>query len=295
MKLFITGGTGFLGAHVLNLAVAASHTVVAPRRVGSQPRIPVSPKVHWIHGDLERRYARELEGCDALIHLAAHGVLELSPGWEDCFRVNVLQSLRLWEDAIDAGVGRLILAGSCSEYGRSGEAYERLPTTAPLLPTGPYHAAKAAATLAAVGLCHERKVAVGILRPFHLFGEGEAPTRFWPQLAAAARSGADFTMTAGDQVRDFTPVTLAAQCFLNAATTRTMTPGEPWVENVGTGIATSLRDFAAGEWQRLGAKGALRLGQRAHRAGEVMRYVAEVAASPKAAGAAPNLPLHPEG
>jgi nucleoside-diphosphate-sugar epimerase len=121
---------------------------------------------------------------------------------------------------------------------------------------------------------------VGILRPFHLFGEGEAPTRFWPQLVAAARSGADFTMTAGDQVRDFTPVALAAQRFVAAATTQALSPGEPWIENVGTGKATSLRDFAAAEWQRLGATGALRIGQRAHRAGEVMRYVAQVSASP---------------
>jgi len=176
MKLFITGGTGFLGAHVLNLAVAAGHHVVAPRRNGSQPRIPVSAEVHWIPGGLERRFERELEGCDALIHLAAHGVLEPSPAWEECFRVNVLQSLRLWQDALAAGVGRLVVAGTCSEYGKSGEAYANLPPTAPLLPTGSCHAAKAAATMAAIGHGHECQARVAILRPFHLFGEGEAPS-----------------------------------------------------------------------------------------------------------------------
>ena len=176
MKLFITGGTGFLGTHVLNLAIAAGHTVVAPRRAGSQPRIPVSPEVHWIPGGLERRFERELEGCDALIHLAAHGVLDPSPAWEECFRVNVMLALRLWEDALAAGVGRLVIAGTCSEYGRSGEAYANLPPTAPLLPTGPYHAAKAAATMAAIGHGHECQARVAILRPFHLFGEGEAPS-----------------------------------------------------------------------------------------------------------------------
>ena len=206
MKLFVTGGNGFLGAHVLNLAIAEGHTVVAPQRTGSRPRILVSPRVQWIPGGLERRYAAELAGCDALIHLAAHGVLEANPSWQECFQVNVLQSLRLWEDALAAGVGRLVIAGTCSEYGKSGEAYSRLPPTAPLMPTGPYHASKAAATMAAIGLCYERKVSVAILRPFHLFGEGEAPSRFWPQLVTAARSGADFTMTAGDQIRDFVPV-----------------------------------------------------------------------------------------
>ena len=144
MKLCITGGTGFLGTHVLNLAIAAGHTVVAPRRAGSQPRIPVSPEVHWIPGGLERRFERELEGCDALIHLAAHGVLEPNPDWQESFTVNVLQSLRLWQDALAAGVDRLVVAGTCSEYGKSGEAYANLPPTAPLLPTGSYHASKPA-------------------------------------------------------------------------------------------------------------------------------------------------------
>lgn len=287
MNLFITGGTGFLGAHLLNLAVAAGHTVVAPRRTGSRPRIPVSPEVHWIPGSVEQRCDWDLRGCDALIHLAAHGVIDPSPTWEDCFRVNVLSSLQLWIEALDAGVGRLIIAGTCSEYGRTGEAHERIPTSAPLLPTGPYHAAKAAATMAAIGLCHERHVSVAILRPFHLFGEGESPTRFWPQLRAAARSGGDFEMTQGDQVRDFTPVAAAAQAFLEAATKRALRPGEPWIENVGTGEGSSLADFARREWRRLGATGALRIGHRGHRVDEVMRYVAQVHPPSEASGAAP--------
>jgi nucleoside-diphosphate-sugar epimerase len=277
MKLFVTGGTGFLGAHVLNLAVAARHAVVAPRRPGSRPRINVSPEVQWVEGGLERAYDRELAGCDALIHLAAHGVLEPSPDWDACFHQNVQLPLRLWQQAVNAGVPRLVIAGTCSEYGRSGETHDTLPPTAPLLPTGPYHAAKAAATMAAIGFCHERQVSVAILRPFHLYGDGEAPARFWAQLQAAARSGADFVMTSGEQVRDFTPVTLAAQTFLDAATQWTLPPGEPRIENVGTGEATSLRDFARREWERLGARGELRLGHRAQRPGEVMRYVAQKA------------------
>lgn len=276
MKLFVTGGTGFLGAHVLNAAAAAGHTVVAPRRLNAEPRIAVSKDINWIAGSLEQRYDEELAGCDAMIHLAAHGVLETAPAWEECFRVNVLLSLRLWEQALRAKVRRLVIAGTCSEYGKSGEAYEKLPTTAPLLPTGPYHASKAGASMAAIGLCHQHRWEVAILRPFQLYGEGEAPTRFWAQLQAAARSGSDFEMTAGDQIRDFTPVSVATRAFLHTATTRSIIAGQPLIENIGTGNATSLRDFAWEEWQRLGGTGQIRFGHKPHRAGEVMRYVAQV-------------------
>jgi nucleoside-diphosphate-sugar epimerase len=276
MKLFVTGGTGFLGAHVLNAAAAAGHTVVAPKRPGSEPRIAVSKAISWISGSLEQRYDKELEGCDVLMHLAAHGVLEQTPAWEECFRVNVLLPLRLWEQAIRAKVRRLVIAGTCSEYGKSGEAYPRLPPTAPLLPTGAYHASKAGATMAAIGLCHQHCWEVAILRPFQLYGEGEAPTRFWAQLHAAAISGGDFKMTAGDQIRDFTPVSLAARAFLHAATTRSVIAGQPLIENIGTGKAISLRDFARDEWRKLGGKGNLLFGHKPHRPGEVMRYVAQV-------------------
>ena len=59
-----------------------------------------------------------------------------------------------------------------------------IPTDAPLEPTGPYHASKAAATMAALGLAVDRKLSLSVLRPFHVFGEGEEETRFWPAQCA---------------------------------------------------------------------------------------------------------------
>jgi nucleoside-diphosphate-sugar epimerase len=276
VKIFLTGGTGFLGSHVIRLATQAGHEVIAPFRRAAGNRPFASPDARWIEGDLERRFHEELSGCEVLVHLAAHGVLDPAPDWQQCFHANVQLSLRLWEDAIAAGVKRLIIAGSCFEYGKSGEKYDFIPPDAPLYPTGPYHASKAAATMAAIGLCYQRHVELAVLRPFHLFGTGEAPTRFWPQLVAAARSGADFAMTTGEQVRDFTPVELAASVFLDAATRRALNPGQPVIENVGTGKPTRLRDFAIAEWKACEASGKLLLGSRAQRHLEVKRYVPQI-------------------
>jgi UDP-glucose 4-epimerase len=278
LKIFLTGATGFLGAHVLRLATQQGHTVVAPFRQGANAHVNLPKETRWIPGDLEHRFHDGLKGCDVLVHLAAHGVLDQDPDWQQCFRTNVLLSLRLWEDAIAAGVKRLIIAGSCFEYGKSGECYDFIPPDAPLLPTGAYHASKAAASMAAIGLCHQRNVELAILRPFHLFGAGEAPSRFWPQLITAARTGADFAMTNGEQIRDFTPVEFAASIFLEAATLRRLVPGKPEIENVGTGKPTRLKDFAAKEWTRNRARGVLLIGQRSQRRLEVMRYVPRIRA-----------------
>ena len=68
----------------------------------------------------------------------------------------------------------------------------------PLEPTGAYHSAKAAATMAALGLAVDRKLALTVLRPFHVYGEGEAEGRLWPALRKAALTGVDLPMTKGE-------------------------------------------------------------------------------------------------
>ena len=276
MKLFVTGGTGFIGSHFLNAAVARGHDVLALRRPGSLPRIPVSESVEWLDGLLADVDSTLLSGSDALVHLAAAGILPKYANWEDCYQVNVTDSLQLWLRAADAGVGRFVIAGSCFEYGSSGETYERISVDAPLIPTGPYHASKASASLAAIGLCAHRKLKTHILRPFQVYGEGESDERFWPSLRKAALSGEDFPMTTGEQIRDFTPVDLVAAKFLEAAIHTDLSPGNPVVRNIGTGNPQTLRNFAESWWERWDAKGKLLFGAIPQRTGETMRYVPQI-------------------
>jgi uncharacterized protein YbjT (DUF2867 family) len=51
LKLAMTGGTGFVGAHLLDLALAAGHEVRALTRREQPPRDGVT----WIEGALDRR------------------------------------------------------------------------------------------------------------------------------------------------------------------------------------------------------------------------------------------------
>ena len=52
MKIFVTGGTGFIGSHFLKTALAAGHEVIAIRRLGSQPKFPVDGQIQWIDANL---------------------------------------------------------------------------------------------------------------------------------------------------------------------------------------------------------------------------------------------------
>jgi len=278
MRIFVTGATGFIGSHFVRAALAAGHTVTALRRgPDSRPVIALDEdqsgsQLTWIDGGLGDVATHHLKNHDALVHLAAAGVKPGAAQWKECFEVNVSQSLNFWLRAADAGVEKFLICGSCFEYGRAADRYDLIPADAPLEPTGPYHASKAAASMAAHGLGVQRKLQLAILRPFHVFGEGESADRLWPSLRRAAERGEDFPMTLGEQVRDFIPVGDIAEAFLRCLG-QELTPGVPLVANLGTGKPQTLRDFAGHWWKAWGATGSLLLGQVPYRTDEVMRYV----------------------
>ncbi|HBH72836.1 MAG TPA: hypothetical protein DDY43_05210 [Synechococcales bacterium UBA10510] len=275
MKIFATGGTGFLGSHLIRQALAEGHDVVALRRTGSQPRVSLDRQPKWLDGELSDDWSEALTECEAFVHLAAYGVASGSNDWEKCFQANVLDSIRLWQQAVAAGIKRFLIVGSCFEYGRSGMRYDAIPVTAPLEPTTAYAASKAAASMAALALAVEHQLSLVVARPFHVYGEGEAPGRFWPSLVAAANAGEDLPMTSGEQIRDFQPVEQAANQILSLLFSSSLNVGDPLVANLGTGNPTSLYTFAKREWERYKATGSILPGLLPHRANEVLRYVPE--------------------
>lgn len=275
MKIFLTGGTGFIGSHFLNQALAAGHNIIALRRnSASMPRIKLEHQPLWLDLPMDQVPANKLEGCNVLVHLAAHTGNVPYDTLSNCLQWNLIAVLDLFEKARLAGIQRFIVAGSCFEYGKSGERYTEIPTNAPLEPTNSYAASKAAASIALLQWAEEHKLSLEILRVFHVFGEGEPENRFWPSLQRAALAGEDFPMTAGEQIRDFLPVEEVAEAILSRATWVDNQYFKPNVYNLTSGKACSIRSFAEHWWRFWGANGQLLPGKVSYRDGEVMRYVA---------------------
>ena len=208
-----------------------------------------------------------------MVHLSAHTGNVPYDNLANCLHWNLTAVLSLFEQARLAGIRRFVVAGSCFEYGSSGERFDAIPTNAPLEPTNSYSASKAAASIAFLQWAKEHKLNLEILRVFHAYGEGELDTRFWPSLKRAAFSDSDFPMTNGEQIRDFMPVEDVALTFLNRASIKHAYSCEVQVFNLSTGDPVSIRSFAQRCWQQWNAKGELIFGQVAYRPGEVMRYV----------------------
>jgi nucleoside-diphosphate-sugar epimerase len=277
MRIFVTGGTGFIGSHFLNAATTGGHALKALRRsAASRSRIPLARAPVWLDKELAEVTVEDLRGCDVLVHLAAEGITPQPASWDTCYRVNVMETLALVQRGVQAGVRRVVVTGTYAEYGLAGLRFDPIPPDAPLEPTDPYAASKASAAVALCALSRVLKFELAYLRVFSAYGEGQYETNFWPALRRAALAGEDFAMTAGDQVRDFTPVMDIAKMLVAACARPEVRPGAPWLRNAASGRPVRLRDFAEQCWQDFGAKGRLLVGAVPMRAGEVTRYVPQV-------------------
>jgi len=270
MKLFVTGSTGFVGSHVVREALAAGHEVRALRRPGRRPRIALEREPAWIDGPLDADHSAALGGVDVLIHLAAHTPNPPYDTLARCLQWNVVAPIALAEQAFAAGVRCFLVAGSCFEYGRASRREPSVGPDTPLEPDLSYPTSKAAASVAFEGFAREKGVSLKLLRLFQVFGEGEQETRLWPSMRRAALEGRDFPMSAGEQLREFTPVEFVARRFVDALDFSDVVPGEPAVQHVATDEPRTLLAFAQEWWARWGATGRLLPGAVAYRPNEIM-------------------------
>ena len=107
MKLAITGGTGFVGSHLIDLALAAGHEIKALTRREQEAREGIS----WNAGDLSSRDALErlVDGVEAIIHVAGTISAQSAAGFEIG---NVAGTLAMLAAATAGGVHRFIHVSS---------------------------------------------------------------------------------------------------------------------------------------------------------------------------------------
>jgi len=126
--LAVTGGTGFIGSHLLRLALAEGYDVRALTRGWKPPE----DEIAWVDGALDRpeTLVKLCTGADAVIHVAGAINAPDRAGFE---AVNVAGTAAIVDAARKAGVRRFVHISSLaarepglSDYGRSKARSERL-------------------------------------------------------------------------------------------------------------------------------------------------------------------------
>jgi dihydroflavonol-4-reductase len=117
MRLFITGATGFVGSHIARLAVEEGASIMClARSTSNLSHLPIEATV--VEGDLRKSegFASALQGCDALIHVAADYRLWV-PDPADMYKANVDGTRELLRLAREAGVPRVVYTSSVATMG----------------------------------------------------------------------------------------------------------------------------------------------------------------------------------
>ncbi len=126
MKVFVTGGTGFVGREILGQLLSAGHEVRALVRDGSQDKLAGHRNLETHIGDVTdaASLVGALDGCDAVIHLV--GIIREFPGRGITFKkMHVTATENILEACDEQGVQRFLHMSSNGTRERGTTAYHR--------------------------------------------------------------------------------------------------------------------------------------------------------------------------
>ena len=244
----VTGGAGFIGSHLSEELLRRGHSVrVADSLItGKRSNLEHLPAVDFREGDLaEPEFARSVvNGCDYVLHQAAIPSVPRSvkdPVTSN--RANVDATLNVLVAARDAGVKRLVFAGSSSAYGDTPTLpkHEDMPAN----PLSPYALQKVVGEQYLQMFTRLYGLETVSIRYFNVFGPRQDPGSPYSGVisvfaTALLENRSPRIYGDGDQTRDFTYVANVVDGVLRACES----PGASGsVINVATGGRISLNEL----------------------------------------------------
>lgn len=249
-KILVTGGSGFIGSHLVDRLLEQGHEVVVIDNlsVGRRENLKAhtqNPRLHFHVADVAdaAKIRPFFQGVEWVFHLAARADIVPSIQMPVVYhRANVDGTLSVLEAARSFGVKRLIYAASSSCYGIP-EKYPT-PETAPLDPRYPYALTKLIGEQMVMHWERVYKIPSLSLRFFNVFGPRARTSGTYGAVfgvfLAQKQHGKPLTVVGdGTQTRDFTYVTDVVEALVRAA--ESGLSGE--IFNVGSGGTYSVNSL----------------------------------------------------
>lgn len=225
MKVLVTGATGFVGNYVVKELLKNEHQVFATSLNENKARgFAWYDRVRYRQFNLAEfdgnfNYYKFFEEPDVIIHLAWEGL----PNYNSLFHIeeNLFRHYSFLKNLVTNGSKDITVTGTCFEYGlQEGELNESLPA----LPSNSYAIAKDTLRKFLEQLQKHVDYNLKWARLFYMHGEGQNPNSILSQLEKAlANNENEFSMSLGEQIRDYTPVKIIAEHIVNIAMQKQVT------------------------------------------------------------------------
>lgn len=248
MKTLITGAAGFVGSHLVEACLQASHDVRAFVHYNSLSQwgwlesSAVKNKVEVIAGDIrdyDSVYSAS-QGVDKIFHLAALiGIPYSYVSPLAYIKTNVEGTYNVLQSARELEIANVIVTSTSETYGSA--QYTPMDEKHPMVGQSPYSASKIAADNLALSYFRSFNLPVKIARPFNVFGPRQSARAIIPSIIIQILEGSrELRLGNLTPTRDLTFVKDTVKGFLAIADCPELN-GE--YVNIGMGEETSIGDL----------------------------------------------------
>ena len=254
MKVFVTGGAGYIGSICVEQLLEAGHDVVVFDNLSEGHRSAVDERAMFIEGCLSDREtivnAVGSNQPEAIMHFAANALVgESMTNPSKYFRNNVANGINLLQAAVEGGVRKFVFSSTCATFGvpKTMPMTEALPQN----PINPYGESKLIFEKLLRWYQELHGLEFVALRYFNAAGASEKfgehhriETHLIPNVLKVAQGqtkeckifGTDYPTPDGTCVRDYIHIIDLAQAHMLA-----MEPGKNGYYNLGNGEGYSVR------------------------------------------------------
>lgn len=292
MKVFITGGAGFIGSNIAQYFLDQKHTVAVYDNLstGFKENLPRSPHLTFIQGDVLDREALEsaLKDCDAVLHLAASvgNIRSIENPAKDS-TTNVLGTLNVLEATKNNGIKKFVYSSSAGIFGEP----QKLPLdeTHPTHPDSPYGVSKLTGELHALCFAKLYGIDAVCLRYFNVYGRNQrfdAYGNVIPIFATKKLKREPLIIYGdGEQTRDFVHVFDVAQANFLATIKKNVTGAY----NIGSAKSITINTLVKMMHEIAGQNGGAKY--QPPRKGEVQHSLANIEKAKNILGFQPTIDI----
>jgi UDP-glucose 4-epimerase len=275
MKILVTGGAGYIGAHTVRQLVAAGHEVAVVDNLSTGTKQNLPKGVQFIKGDFGApKVLRKLfdvsastEPFEVVMHFAAS--LNFAESVEkplEYFENNTLKTGALLNAMLKAGINKIVFSSTAAVYG--AQKIMPIPETAVGADLSPYGASKLLCEKMLEAYCDAAGLNAVVFRYFNACGS-DVDKQIFPmktaslfsQIAAVASGetkeltifGASYDTIDGTGVRDYIHVVDIARAHVAALNLlQNETRGSFRLYNIGTGTGWSVKQVLSAAVRILG-------------------------------------------